>query len=81
MKTVAGSFAILVIIALGVFLFAGPNLEEVVTTIQGQFVRVFWFGLLAQLLVLPGLLVLMVALALTIGSEEPTPELQTPVKL
>jgi hypothetical protein len=65
-RTVAGSFAILLIIALGVFLFAGPNLEEVVSTIQGRFVRVFWYGILAQLLVLPGLLVVIVALALTV---------------
>ena len=65
-KAVAGSFAILMVIALGVFLLAGPNLEEVVTAIQGSFVRVFWYGILGQLLVLPGLLVLIVALALTI---------------
>ena len=65
-KTVAGSFAILLIIAVGVFLFAGPNLDEVVSTIQGRFARAFWYGVLGQLLVLPGLLVLICALALTI---------------
>lgn len=65
-KSVAGSFAILLIVAVGVFLFAGPNLDEVVSTIQGRFVRSFWYGVLGQLLVLPGLLVLVVALALTI---------------
>ena len=65
-RAVAGSFAILLIIALGVFLFAGPNLDEVVSTIQARFVRAFWYGILGQLLVLPGLLVLIVALALTI---------------
>lgn len=65
-RAVAGSFAILLIVALGVFIFAGPNLEEVMTTVQGRFVRVFWYGILGQLLVLPALLVLIVALALTI---------------
>jgi len=65
-RSVAGSFAILLIIALGVFLFAGPNLEEVVATLQGRFARAFWYGVLGQLFVLPGLLVLIVALALTL---------------
>lgn len=65
-KAVAGSFAILLIIAVGVFLFAGPNLDEVVSTIQSRFARAFWYGVLGQLLVLPGLLVLICALALTI---------------
>ena len=63
---VAGSFGILLIIALGVLLFAGPNLDEVVATIHGRFARAFWYGVLAQLFVLPALLVLIVALALTI---------------
>lgn len=65
-KTVAGTFAILLVIAVGVFLFAGPNLEEVVGTIRGRFARAFLYGVLGQLLVLPGLLVLICALALTI---------------
>ncbi|MEP6999722.1 MAG: polymer-forming cytoskeletal protein, partial [bacterium] len=65
-KNVGGSFAILLIIAVGVLLFAGPNLDEVVVTIQGRFARAFWYGVLGQVFVLPGLLVLIVALALTI---------------
>jgi hypothetical protein len=65
-KAVAGSFAILLIVAVGVFLFAGPNLDEVVSTIRIRFARAFWYGLLGQLLVLPGLLVLICALALTV---------------
>jgi hypothetical protein len=65
-KAVAGSFAILLVIAVGVFLFAGPNLDEVALTLQGRFGRAFWYGVLGQLLVLPGLLVLICALALTI---------------
>ncbi|MEO8620093.1 MAG: polymer-forming cytoskeletal protein [bacterium] len=65
-KNVGGSFCILLIIAVGVLLFAGPNLDEVVVTIQGRFARAFWYGVLGQVFVLPGLLVLIVALALTI---------------
>jgi len=65
-KNVGGCFAILLIIAVGVLLFAGPNLDEVVVTIQGRFARAFWYGVLGQIFVLPGLLILTVALALTI---------------
>ena len=65
-RVVTGSFGILLIIAVGVLLFAGPNLEEVTSTLQGRFARAFWYGVLGQLFVLPGLLVLIIALALTI---------------
>jgi hypothetical protein len=65
-RMVAGTFAVLLVIALGVLLFAGPNLDEVVATIQRQFARAFWYGVLAQLVALPVILLLVVALALTI---------------
>ena len=65
-RIVSGVFGILLIIAVGVLLFAGPNLEEVTSTLQGRFARAFWYGVLGQLFVLPGLLVLIIALALTI---------------
>lgn len=65
-RIVGGTFAILLVIALGVLLFAGPNLDEVVATIQRQFARTFWYGVLGQLVVLPVLLMVIVALALTI---------------
>lgn len=65
-KAVGGTFGILLIIAIGVLLFAGPNLDEVVVTIHGRFARAFWYGVLGQLVVLPGLLILIIALALTI---------------
>ena len=65
-QNVVGSFAILLIIAAGVLLFAGPNLDEVGVTIQARFARAFWSGVLGQLVVLPGLLIVIVALALTI---------------
>jgi hypothetical protein len=65
-KVVAGSFAVLLIVALGVLLFAEPNLAEVVETVEQRFARAFWVGLAGQLLVLPGVVVLCVALALTL---------------
>lgn len=65
-RLAAGTFAVLLIIALGVVLFAGPNLDEVVGTLASRFGRAFWVGLLGQLLILPGLLVLVVALAVSI---------------
>lgn len=63
---VVGSFCILLIIAVGVVLFAGRNLDEVVAAIQTKFARAFWFGLLGQLVALPALLVLIVGLALSL---------------
>jgi hypothetical protein len=65
-KVVAGSFGVLLIVAVGVLLFAGPNLAEVVQTVELKFARAFWVGLAGQLLILPGLVVLCIALALTL---------------
>jgi hypothetical protein len=66
MKIVAGTFGVLLVIAIGVLLFAGPNLDEVVATLERRFGRAFWVGLLGQLLILPVLVVLVVALAVSI---------------
>ena len=65
-KVVSGSFGVLLVVAIGVLLFAGPNLTEVVETVELQFSRAFWVGLAAQLLILPGVVVLCVALVLTL---------------
>jgi hypothetical protein len=65
-KLVAGSFGVLLVVALGVLLFAEPNLAEVVETVERRFARAFWVGLAGQLLILPGVVVLCVALVLTI---------------
>jgi hypothetical protein len=65
-KVVAGSFGVLLIVAIGVLLFAGANLAEVVETVERRFARAFWVGLAGQLLILPGLVVLCIALALTL---------------
>jgi hypothetical protein len=66
MRLVAGTFGVLLIIAVGVLLFAGTNLDEVVGTLERRFGRAFWVGLLGQLLILPALVVLVVALALSL---------------
>ena len=66
MRLVAGTFAVLLIVAVGVLLFAGPNLDEVVATLERRFGRAFWVGLLGQLLILPVLVVLVVALAVSL---------------
>lgn len=65
-KVVAGSFGVLLVVAIGVLLFAAPNLREVVETVEVRFARAFWVGLVGQLLILPGLVVLCFALALTL---------------
>ncbi|MDB4912976.1 MAG: hypothetical protein JWM95_620 [Gemmatimonadetes bacterium] len=65
-KLVACTFGVLLFVAAGVLLFAGRNLDEVVATIESQFVRTFWFGILGQLAVLPALLVLIVACVLSL---------------
>jgi hypothetical protein len=65
-KQVVGSFAVLLVVAVGVLLFAAPNLREVVETVELRFARAFWVGLAGQLLILPGLVVLCIALALTL---------------
>ena len=66
MRLVAGTFGVLLIVAVGVLLFAGQNLDEVVATLARHFGRAFWVGLLGQLLILPGLVVLVVALAVSL---------------
>jgi hypothetical protein len=65
-KVVTGSFGVLLVVAIGVLLFAAPNLREVVETVEVRFARAFWVGLVGQLLILPGLVVLCIALALTV---------------
>lgn len=65
-RMVAATFGVLLIVAIGVLLFAGTNLDEVVNTLELRFARAFWVGLLGQVLLLPALAVLVVALALTL---------------
>jgi hypothetical protein len=65
-KLVVGWFAILVIIGLGVLIFAEPNMNGVVESLEGNFARAFWFGVLGEIMALPVLVLLCIGLALTI---------------
>jgi hypothetical protein len=65
-KLVIGWFALLTIIGLGVMVFAEANLDGVVLALERGFSRSFWIGLTGQVAMLPGLLVLVVALAITV---------------
>lgn len=65
-KLVVGWFAVLVIIGLGVLIFAEPNMDGVVEMMESNFARSFWFGVLGQIMALPALVLLCIGLALTI---------------
>jgi hypothetical protein len=66
LKVVLGWFAVLFAIGIGVLLFAERNLDGVVTTLEHQFSRSFWMGLLTQMATLPVLLLVLAALAVSI---------------
>jgi hypothetical protein len=65
-KLTLGWFAVLAIIGIGVMIFAEPNLDGVVLALEHGFTRSFWTGVGGQVLILPALLVLVVALAITV---------------
>ena len=65
-KLVLGWFALLAIIGLGVMVFAEQNIDGVVLALERGFGRSFWTGLVGEVLMLPALLVLVVALAITV---------------
>ncbi|HEX9483752.1 MAG TPA: polymer-forming cytoskeletal protein [Gemmatimonadaceae bacterium] len=65
-RVVAACFAMLLIVAIGVVLFAGDNLDEVVHTIEIRFASAFWYGVVGQLLVLPALVIIVIGLVLSL---------------
>lgn len=65
-KMVLGWFAVLLFIGIGVLLFAEKNLDGVVAALEQQFSRAFWIGVLAQLAAIPGLLILMLGLVISL---------------
>ena len=65
-KLVVGWFAVLVIIGLGVLIFAESNMDGVVEAMEGNFAKAFWFGLLGEIMALPALVLVCIGLALTI---------------
>ena len=66
MGITVGTFGILLVLGIGVLIFSGATLDTVVNVTQGQLSRAFLTGVLAELALLPGLLLLCVGLALTI---------------
>ncbi|MDQ3996584.1 MAG: hypothetical protein M3303_06150 [Gemmatimonadota bacterium] len=66
MKVVLGWLAVLLVIGIGVLVFAEPALDPVVEALQRRFGPAFWYGLVAQLAAIPALLVILVGLALTV---------------
>ena len=65
-KLVIGWFALLAILGIGVMVFADPNLDGVVVGVERGFARAFWIGVAGQVVLLPALLVIVVALAITL---------------
>jgi hypothetical protein len=65
-KLTIGWFAILMIIGLGVIVFADSNLDGVVLSLERGFGKAFWIGLAGQVLLLPALIVMTAALAVTV---------------
>src|SRR5688572_506509 len=57
---------ILILIGIGVLVFANSYLEGVTESLEGRFGRSFWAGIAAQLALAPALALLIVALAVTI---------------
>ena len=57
---------ILVLIGIGVLLFASDYLEGVADSLEGRFGRSFWAGVATQLALAPVLALLIVALAVTV---------------
>jgi hypothetical protein len=66
LKLTLGWFAVLVIIGVGVMIFAEANLDGVVLALERSVTKSFGVGLLGQLVALPVLALLCIALALTI---------------
>jgi hypothetical protein len=65
-KVVLGWLAILLVIGIGVLVFAEPTLDPVIGALHQRFGRAFWYGLAAQVAAIPALLVLLLGLALTV---------------
>jgi len=66
LQVVACSFGLLLLIAFAIVLLAGRNLNEVVATVEARFARALLVGVVGQLLILPVLALLLVALTLSL---------------
>ena len=66
LKIVLGWFAVLVVIGIGVLLFAEKNYDGVVAMLEAQFARSFWVGVLTQLAAIPVLLLVILGLVVSL---------------
>lgn len=65
-KFVATSFALFLVLGIGILVFSQPTLDLVVRSLEERFASAFWTGLLAQFALLPILLLILTALAVSI---------------
>lgn len=65
-KLVAATFALFMILGVGILVFSQPTFDSVVRAMETGFGRSFWTGLLAQFAILPVLLLLVTALAISL---------------
>lgn len=65
-KFVATSFGLFLVLGIGILVFSQPTLDLVVRSLEDRFASAFWTGLLAQFALLPLLLLLVTALAVSI---------------
>jgi hypothetical protein len=65
-KLTIGWFALLMIIGLGVMVFTEGNLDGTVLGLEKGFAKSFWIGVAGQVILLPALIVLVAALAITV---------------
>lgn len=65
-KLVLGWFTVLFVIGIGVLLFAEKNFDGVVGSLEQQFARSFWIGVLAQLAAIPALLLIVLGLVISL---------------
>jgi hypothetical protein len=61
-----GTLGILIVLGIGVLIFAGPTLDSVVDAMQGKLRKTLLVGIAAELALLPVLLLVVVGLALTV---------------
>lgn len=65
-KFVATSFGLFLLLGIGILVFSQPTLDLVVRSLEDRFASAFWTGLLAQFALLPLLLLIVTALALSV---------------
>ncbi|HET7632830.1 MAG TPA: polymer-forming cytoskeletal protein [Gemmatimonadaceae bacterium] len=66
MKVVLGWFVVLLLIGVGVMTFAERNLDGVVAVLERHLARAFWMGLLAEVALVPVLILGVVLLCITV---------------